>query len=377
MDKQFFYELVGKYLDGTATGEECQVVKTYYDQLAAETTGPLSDAQKTILKEKAWRAIHQNSSPKTTIVPLWRWLAAAAVLLFILSGAAYLLLHKNTAAPDLAGLPQQQRFKNDIRPAHNGATLTLADGSIIRLDSAANGTLAMQDKMKVVKRDSTLSYLGQPKTGAVLYNTVATAKGQDYHLQLADGTEVWLDALSSIHFPTSFPGAERVVEITGQAYFEVAKNAHSPFRVKTGHQTVEVLGTHFNINAYSPIIKTTLLEGLVKVSSGGAAKTLVPGQQAQVENNNMTILANADLEETMAWKNGRFRFVGMKMEDIMAQLSRWYDIDVVYKNKVQETFVAKISRDVPVSQVLKLFELTGQVAFTIEGKKVTVYSVKQ
>jgi ferric-dicitrate binding protein FerR (iron transport regulator) len=376
MNKQFFYELVDKYLDGTATTEERRVVETYYDTLAGEPADVLSGKQRAILKEKIYNAVQQRTGTKTKMIPAWRRLAAAAVVLFVLSGAAYFLLHRKAPATDLAGLPQQQRFKNDIAPAHKGAMLTLADGSTIRLDSAGNGTLAMQGKMMVVKQDSTLSYVGTTKTETVFYNTVATARGQDYHLELADGTQVWLDALSSIHFPTSFPGKERLVEVTGQAYFEVAKDAHKPFRVQSGSQTVEVLGTHFNINAYDPVIRTTLLEGSIDISNGGAHKLLAPGQQSQAGGQGITILSNANLEEAMAWKNGRFNFNGATVEAIMAQLARWYDIDVMYKDKIAETFVVKGTRNVPVSRLLNLLEMTGQVAFTIDGKKVTVYNVK-
>jgi transmembrane sensor len=377
MDRQHFDDLVGKYLNGTATAAERRVIEAYYEELSSQDPVHLSAKQKDELKKEIYQAIHQKIKVRPGVIPVWRRIAAAVILVFAITGITYFLQYKKDQTGNPASLSQVQRFKNDISPARSGVTLTLGDGSRIRLDSAANGKLASQGKTIILKLDSTLAYQSKSKTEAVLYNTVSTAKGQDYHIQLADGTEVWLDAMSSIHFPTSFPGNDRQVEITGQAYFEVKKDPLRPFRVKSGNQTVEVLGTHFNINAYDPIIKTTLLEGSVRISTGRSSVTLTPGQQALLNGQgSLSQNSNVDMEETMAWKNGRFHFDGASVNEIMNQISRWYDIDVVYQDKIPEEFVAKISRGLPVSKLLNLLEMTGQVAFTIDGNKVTVMKAK-
>jgi ferric-dicitrate binding protein FerR (iron transport regulator) len=380
MDKQYFYELVDKYLAGTATGPERQLVEAYYEELSREEPPLLSDSEKTALKEELYRCIAGGIHPSARRVTLWRRLGvrvAAASILLVLAGVGYWIWQGRSGTADLAALPQVERFKNDITPAHQGATLTLASGSKIRLDSAANGTLAEQGKTEVVKKDSTLSYTAANTSEAVVYNTVSTAKGQIYQIELADGTRVWLDAESSLHFPTSFPGPDRRVEITGQAYFEVARNPAQPFRVKSGDQSIDVLGTHFNVNGYDRASITTLLEGSLRVSSWGGSNLLAPGQQARVTASQIQIKSDADIDEALAWKNGRFRFAGASVEQIMTQLSRWYDIQVVYADKIPETFVATISRDVPLSRMLNLLEMTKEIAFTIDGNKITVYNIKQ
>lgn len=380
MDKQFFYELVDKYLDGTATGPERRVVETYYQQLSGQEATGLSADQKAAIRAQIYESVQariKSGKSDTPVIPLWRRLRtiAAAIIILVLAGTTYYILHTTKRSPDLAGLPQTQRYKNDIPPAHQGATLTLSSGQTIRLDSAANGTIASQDQTTIRKQDSALSYIGKSQPETVFYNTVSTAKGQTYQVQLADGTEVWLDAESSIRFPTSFPGPDRIVGITGQAYFEVARNANKPFRVQAAKETVDVLGTHFNMNAYEANQLTTLLEGSIRVSAGSNTRILAPGQQAQAATGAIHIIPNPDLDETMAWKNGRFGFHGASMEQIMTQLARWYDIDVAFKGKIPETFVANIARDLPLSRMLGLLEMTKEVAFTIEGRKITVYNL--
>jgi ferric-dicitrate binding protein FerR (iron transport regulator) len=218
----------------------------------------------------------------------------------------------------------------------------------------------------------------------MVYNSITTEKGRSFRLQLADGTRVWLDAMSSIRFPAAFGGQERIVEVTGQVYFEVAamKDANGqklPFKVMAGHQQIEVLGTHFNVNAYEhQEIQTTLLEGKVKVSSKGnkatvASLELKPGEQSLAkENGKMQLNEAVDIDEVMAWKNGRFQFNGSTVEQIMQQLARWYNIEIVYKDEIPETFVAEMERNLPLSELLALLEMTKQVRFVVEGKKVLV-----
>ena len=315
------------------------------------------------------------SIQKTPVVRLflWRRIAAAAVIILLLSIGGYFYFNKIAEKQIAKTETQQQRFKNDISPAKQQVVLLLDNGSKIILDSAANGRLVSGDSAQITKRKGQLLYTS---SASLSYNTVSTGKGKNYQLTLADGTQVWLDAMSSIRFPTAFPGEERVVELSGQAYFEVAHNARQPFRVKVGEKVVEVLGTHFNVNAHEETMKTTLLEGAVKIlrqAQDDKGIVLKPGEQAQLgSNGQIAVIQNTDLAEVMAWKNGRFKFTGNTVEEIFTELSRWYDIDVVYQDKITGVFVGTISRDVPISKVLDLFEMTNRMKFTIEGKKVVV-----
>jgi transmembrane sensor len=311
---------------------------------------------------------------------IFKW-AAAAVIILMLGLGGYFSFFNDQKRESVKVASQEQRFKNDISPARQQVVLTLADGSTKILDSIGNGTVTTQGATQLIKKDGSITYINK-EGSQVYYNTVTAEKGRTFHLRLADGTGVWLDALSSIRFPTAFPGAERVVEITGQAYFEVAtlrlrSGQKQPFKVISGNQVIEVLGTHFNINTYNQQdLQTTLLEGSVKVTvrqtQGDKTQMLQPGQQTSVNNGIIKVTADVDLAEVMAWKNGRFQFNGSRVEDIMNQLSRWYNIEIDYKDKIKETFVADVSRDLPVSKLLGLLEMTKQIKFAIEGNKVTV-----
>jgi len=263
----------------------------------------------------------------------------------------------------------------DITPGGNKAYLTLADGRKIVLDSAANGVLASEGGVGISKVDGQIIYAGgQSELGITLYNTVNTPKGGQYRLTLSDGSNVWLNAASSIHYPVTFSGNERVVTILGEAYFEVAKNAAKPFRVKVNDAVVEVLGTHFAINAYpdEPIMRTILKKGSVKVSNNKKGAILKPGQEAQLNQQGDIAIVSANLDEALAWKNGKFLFDHAPIENIMRQAARWYDAEIVYENKPTDLFTAEVSRDVPVSKLLRYLELTNQVHFKIENKKIIV-----
>lgn len=295
--------------------------------------------------------------------------AAAAVLILLLGGGYLLWTNGKKAQLPTATKPRTQ----DIAPGRTGAILTLANGKQVVLDSAVNGTLANEGGSRIEKAAGTLSYHNETGALPAVYNTMTTPRGRQYLLQLADGSKVWLNAESSIRFPTVFNGSERRVEITGEAYFEVAKDPARKFMVTGNGVTTEVLGTHFNVNAYhdEEAVKVTLLEGAVKVHEGSNSNALKPGQQASIKNG-ITIDEHADTESALAWKNGQFRFNGVTMETIMRQAARWYDIDVVFEGKIPGPFVADISRDVPISSMLHLLELTDRAHFIIEGKKVIV-----
>lgn len=332
-----------------------------------------------------------------------RWWVAAAALIALLGIGSYWAFH-NTRQKQIA-VTWEQRFKNDIAPGKNAAILTLAGGRKIILDSAARGTISQQGSTTIINATGQLVYQiaanSKPQaTSPVTYNTLTTGRGNQYQLVLPDGSRVWLNAASSITYPAAFAGAERRVAITGEAYFEIVKNPSMPFKVilpspsgdtpPLGGWGVEVLGTHFNVNTYDdePALKTTLLEGSVKVTKGAISSQLRPGQQAIVSGNqdpakvgggaikgtpaSIRVIDDPDIEEVMAWKNGAFKFNDATIESIMRQMARWYDVEVVYDTKVSQHFVADVPRDVPASELLKLLELTDQVHFKIEGKKITV-----
>jgi len=274
--------------------------------------------------------------------------------------------------------------QDDVAPGGNKATLTLANGSKIILDSTHNGALTEQGGINVVKLNGQLAYKpGGNKTVELLYNTVTTPKGGQYQLLLADGSRVWLNAASSLRFPTAFIGNERKVELTGEGYFEVAKNASVPFKVNiAGKCEVEVLGTHFNINAYADeaTVNTTLLEGKVKVTAvtqlqpaTHKAQILSPGQQTLLYSSGMIKLnTNVNVEEVMAWRNGVFNFDGADIDVVLRQLARWYDVSIVFEGEVpRRNFAGEMQRDLNLSQVLRILE-KNNVRFRIEGKKLIV-----
>ncbi|ANI89616.1 hypothetical protein A9P82_10135 [Arachidicoccus ginsenosidimutans] len=332
------------------------------------------DKAKEILK-----AILQGSDENATIDNhtrhvSWVRLAAAAVfVLAFISGFYYLSSRK--VNPDAEKTVSNVRPKTKIQPGHQGLVLTLNDGKKIILDTVKDGIVATQNHVKIIKKNGIISYVGAGMQTA--YNTASTDKGRRYRVLLPDGTQVWLDAASSIRYPLAFNEKQRVVNITGQAYFEVAKNPEQPFIVKIndGATQVEVLGTHFNINAYpdEDQITTTLLEGKVKISNQSGSKLLQPGQQAQLVNKGqIKIVENVNLNEVTAWKDNQFYFVSTDIKTIMRQASRWYDADVEYRANINDRFNAEIPASINISDFLKTLELTGKVKFTIENKKIIV-----
>lgn len=337
--------------------------------------------------EMLWQRIRQQIQPHAeTAVPvhsvqkanffsrfrLKHYAAAAAVIIMLAAGAFYLLQQKSGGREVVKAVVQPRQ--NDIKPpVENKAVLTLADGRKIVLDSSGNGTLAQQGDVKIVKGAAgEISYNGTA-SGETSYNTLSVPKGsKPTRLVLADGSLVWLNAASSVTFPTAFVGAVRKVSITGEAYFEVAKNAALPFYVSYEDVTVKVLGTHFNVNTDAAETKVTLLEGSVQVLSRDRIKVLKPGQQAQVTENTMKVESDVNLEEVMAWKNGQFYFSGTDIKTVMRQIGNYYNVDVEYRDAIPYLFVAKISRGVNVSEFLKILELTNLVHFKIEKNKIIV-----
>jgi len=319
-------------------------------------------------KEQIWKNIKERTGVQK-VVPLLKRkmirLAAAAIFVGMLAGTYWLMQDKkenNTIVEK----------KIDIDPGAHKASLRLADGRIIILDSAGTGELAKQGTTIIVNKNGQLVYTSGEKQQEVLYNTLSTARGEAYSTVLADGTKVWLNSASSIKFPVTFNTNERKVEITGEAYFEVAKNTTRPFKINiAGRGEVEVLGTHFNITAYEneTAIKTTLLEGSVRVNNSVILK---PGQQA-IAAGTITVTSDVDTEKIIAWKENIFLFSADDIQTVMRQIERWYEVEVEFKGEISDRhFTGIISRNNKVSEVLKMLQGTGKIQFEITGKKIVV-----
>lgn len=315
----------------------------------------------------------EHDERKKARVIRFRRIAIAASIIGLIASGTHLVMYVLKKESKKISV---HNFKNDVSPGSNKATLTLADGSSIILDDAQDGAITQQGGAKVIKIGDKVSYHSTCKISEVEYNTITTPRGGQYQVELPDGSRVWINAASSLRFPTAFTGNERRVEINGEAYFEVAKNKSMPFIVKMNGAEVQVLGTHFNIMAYDDegIVNTTLLEGSVKFVSGDKISILKPNQQSQLSKDGQVKLVNdVDIDKVMAWKNGLFVFDNSDLETVMRQLSRWYDIDVVYRTRnVATSFVGEIPRTSKLSDILKVFELTSKLRFEIAGKKVIV-----
>ena len=305
----------------------------------------------------------------------WVRYAAAVVLLFLIGGAVYYYRSGMQQQP-VAQVPPA-KVQPDIAPGGTVATLTLSDGTRIALDTAADGSLARQGNTDIVKlQQGQLAYKTGAKASAeILYNTINTPRGGQYEVVLPDGSKVWLNAASSLRFPTTCKGRSREVEITGEGYFEIAKNAAMPFYVKANGMSVEVLGTSFNVNAYSdePAIRTTLVEGSVRVKKDRTTAMLTPGEQSSLmPNGSMDINKEADIDGALAWKNGLFRLTSSDIPTIMRQLARWYDVEIAFEGGVPAGHITgEVPRGTSLSKVLKVFETSG-VHFRMEGKKIVV-----
>ncbi len=363
------------YLENSEDTELKQLMQKHFLDDLEKSKGINPEASRKLFKAIHDKIKSESRSKKRRVIPLKR-IAIAASVIGLLLVSVFLLSDKIGKRGIAKTEIDQQRFKNDVLPGGNKATLTLADGSTIVLDDAQNGTLAQQGNSKIIKLDGKLSYDPTNKNSReIVYNTISTPKGGQYQLELPDGSQVWLNATSSIHFPTSFIGTERRIEVTGEAYFEITRNPNMPFIVSVNNAEIQVLGTHFNVNAYSDEdnVKTTLLEGSVKFVNDGNTNILKPGQQAQLTKERTTkVVSNVDVDEVVAWKNGMFDFDNANIETVMRQLSRWYDVEIEYKGKNDDLFIAEMRRNINLSDALKALELTGKVKFDIQGKKIIV-----
>jgi len=382
MDIEKISNLLEKFVAGTATPSEESELHAWYRQLKLikDDSVPillLNESEKEQLKGKMLqdmlKQIGSQSSGK--VIPFYkkqgfiRKIAVAAVFFIVATSILFIYNPRKQSQVALA----QNNLKEDIAPGHNGAILHLSNGKTIALDSTADGVIAQQGDLKIVKKDGKLTYIG--KSDKVVYNDIVTARGQQWELELPDGTKVWLNAASSIHYPLSFKGKERLVKITGEAYFEVVHNSAQPFKVQVGNMEIEDIGTAFNVNAYAdePSTKTTLVEGSVKVSTGNNSKLLTPGQQAITqENNSVQVKKNVNVEEVISWKNGQMKFENEDLQTIMRQISRWYDVDITYQDNIpHKIFNGGISRKSNLSELLKILEFEG-VNFTQKGRNIIV-----
>lgn len=323
----------------------------------------------TITGEKQDSPLPVVRSLKTT----W-WRYAAAII--ILAGIGTWLWMKNGDQQEVAKNEQQRPPAQDtVMPGSNKAVLTLSNGSTVQLTPQAKEIKEAGTNIR-----STGSELAYGKTDSMVLNTLSTPRGGQYQLTLADGTRIWLNAASSITFPTAFTGQERAVQVTGEVYFEVAKNAKMPFKVKlNGGAAVEVLGTHFNINAYPDenAVATTLLEGAVRIRTSRASQILKPGQQAQLYGHEkIDIINHADLGQVMAWKNGTFNFNNMELPAMMRQLERWYDITVTWEGPVPAlNFRGEMDRGVQLSGVLRILSDFG-IKGTLRGRTLVLTTIQ-
>ena len=390
-------ELFDRYLSGEATPEEIKTLMEWLQQ-------PGNEAAAQRLLQEGWEQFRPSRSilsPETSdkmlenilkaapareqrpgrLIRLTRLLTparVAAATILLATGGIYWATRPSSHPAVAASISKPHRVSHDVAPGTDGALLILADGHHIVLDSVGNGELAKEGNTSIVKQGGRLSYtVNAPAKGAPAYNTMRIPRGRQFQLILPDGSHVWLNAASSIRYPIAFTGKERVVEITGEAYFEITPDARRPFRVQAGEARVDVLGTHFNIMAYEEenAVRTTLLEGKVKVTRAGASHLLLPGQEARMlrDSRNIQVVDDVPLGEAVAWKNGLFYFHnGTRLQTIMRQIERWYDVRVVYEGTPHEMeFGGKISRNSNLSEVLKILEIS-KVHFRIEDKTIIV-----
>ncbi|TWI97537.1 FecR family protein [Mucilaginibacter frigoritolerans] len=382
MKEQELEELLYRYENNAVTEEERALIESWYLQHRESDLPEYTMEERLVDAEAVWTGLHQQNDNRKIVRLLLR-IAAAASLLIICTFGGYRMLHNRLPVRQIA-----ENTVNDVAPGGNKAILTLANGEKIYINDAKKGVITHQAGIKITKnKKGQIIYQASHTNNAVgisndntlvmAYNTLSTPRGGQSSVTLSDGTVAYLDAGSSIKFPVLFSGNERRVAITGQVYFDVVHNAAKPFKVDVKGQTIEDIGTSFNINAYDdePVIKTTLLSGSIKISKGSKSATLVPGQQA------ITLLSmdaihvkDVDTEEAKAWKEGYFLFNNEKLESVMRKISRWYDVDVVYPEgqKLDVEYWGSITRYGNVSKVLNMLQITGDVKFRVDGKRIIV-----
>lgn len=389
MDQHQINHLLKQFAAGALTDEEQQELKKLLAQPGREeiaahiaaVMGEEESASYTINEEKAketfLRIMAADKPLRREARPTNRWwLAAASVAFLCLSAGGYFMLSLKKQPVEVAKATLK---KPEKAPGSNTAILYLADSSAVQLSPAGNGILAAQGGSSVILANAQLTYVPQSGADAIVptYNRITTPRGGEFTIVLPDGTKVWLNAASSLKFPTVFSGDKREVELSGEAYLQVAEDKEHPFEVKIRDVNISVLGTQFNIMGYEDEsgIVTTLVSGSVRVTApGNDALLLTPGKHAVVENKTSAIyMEKADVEEETAWKNGSIHFHRANIRQIMRQVSRWYDVDIQYKgNGTEMDFTCTVSRKDKLSKLLALLEMTGAVHFSMEGNTVIV-----
>jgi len=381
-------ELISRYLKGELSYEEHMQLREWADadiknqQLLDELENSAFQSRElqffaSLDKQVAWENLNRairDSSQRDAAPAFKYWKFIAAVLI---AGLSYLVFYLAVNDTDQQATQVEMPVPGaDVLPGGNKATLTLADGSVMVLEDMTDGMVKEENGIRIRKTEGQIVYEilnEETNSGEIFYNTIYTPAGGQYHVVLPDGSKVWLNSESSLHFPTAFSGAERKVNLTGEGYFEIVRNPRMPFVVQAPDTRVEVLGTHFNLMTYASegTSRTTLLEGSVKVSNGNASKTLIPGQQ--VISGDQMLVRHVDTEEVIAWKNGFFQFESENLRNIMRQLKRWYDLEIENEETIpNKHFTAVISRNTSLSQVLSMLEMSGELKFKIEGKKISV-----
>lgn len=384
--ENYHEKLLQQFLDGQCSREELEVLFTYLNTTASKR--PLLAAMQAeferVMNEKhdvpeaignriEARLLQEISRRKVVPMRPFRYLkwGAAAATIVLISTAIIFYISRKPAAPRLA----QQHFRHVGSPGSNKAQLTLADGSVVTLDSTGNQVI-QQGTVKVQQQNGQLLYpIAAGPSSIVSYNLLAVPRGGQFNVVLPDGSRVWLNAASSLRYPTAFPPDSRTVEIKGQAYFEIKPVPGQPFIVKVNNMEVQVLGTSFDVMAYAdePVTRTTLIQGAVKVKSGDSESYLHPGQAAAVNNATGSLTVQpADLREATAWKTGFFNFENASLGSILRQLSRWYNVEADYPSVPEENrFGGYINRNLPLQQVLPMLE-TDRVKLKLEGRTIKV-----
>jgi transmembrane sensor len=361
MDQHLFVILAEKYVNGTATVDERDVVEGYWAVLSKSPIEELTPEAIRRIETEIHAQVFAAIGKPVYRIPFYKRVlvryAAAAVFLLAVA-TTFLLVTRKTDDVKLVAVT------SDVKaPASNRATITLGDGKTVYLDEAKNGQLAVESGVLLEKlSDGQIAYKG--RSNEIIYNTLTNPRGsRAIDIALSDGSHVWLNAESSIRYPIAFNGNNRTVEITGEAYFEVTHNAAKPFKVNVNGETIEDLGTKFNVNSFGKINQTTLLEGVVRINQ----TILKPGQQYEAGK-----LSVPDLESVMAWKNGMFHFDQTGIEEVMREVARWYDVEVVFESKPTKLFGGGAPRTMSAAGLFKALEETGGVHFTITDKKVIV-----
>ncbi|ATL47002.1 iron dicitrate transport regulator FecR [Chitinophaga caeni] len=377
-DKIYLRQVLERYETGRATPEEIHFVEVYMDYLDElhKDVDPLhnlgAEGKPGIeqeIKERLFESIHNTPVPVINIHrrPRFTWQAAAAIIFVILGAATtWILYNQYNKHPSIVAM-------EDVGPGAERAVLKLGNGRVIMLDTS-RGNIVQSGGLTVANDSGILNYQG--KAAVAEYHTLSVPRGGQYKLQLPDGTDVWLNAASSITYPTFFDGSERLVKVTGEVYFEVAQMAGKPFRVKSPNGSdIQVLGTRFNINSYAdePTLKATLLEGAIRFNTATEHQVMKPGQQAILnKSGSLEILSNVNTEAVTAWRKGYFYFDATDLQTVMRQIARWYDVTVTYEGEVPDMkFSGEISKSNNISLVLEMLK-ANNIRFEIKGRKIIV-----